>query len=441
MTFPTQDVGEASSKHSRVYLGNNFGGFFTVASVTTDTVTLDDGSLLTGTSQYTSSEPGQLVIIDGQADSDDGKVANITAVSGNDLTVDVDFATGAALADGDMVAVIPPLSVRLLPDGGHTLSTQVNRDEDRGVSETFLTQDSPITTDVPSGDIPLFAPIDSPGLGRLLAAFFGAYKLSGTSEHVYRFQEDDDGTFTKRDEFFVLSQDGDDVLRQVFLGLFGQSITMDFPNEDSAGVTVSAMGAEALREIGGTGKAFTEGSSNWIRDLPCDTGDRHVAKGAFLQLGGSFGDALDKDAADRFFQSLSIEGSREPTQGRPLGRPYRAKMEEFENGIQVTGTRILKNSTLTDDYYGGGPEIEGPNTTRMLIKAISPQDSTKFIKVDIPNGEYTVLDERRQRGLFEQDFTFRASHALAADGCPDTSTPLAEVRYENGDATNYLATV
>lgn len=441
MSFPTQDVGEASSKHSAAYLANNFAGFFTVASVTATTVTLDDASLLTGTGQYSTSEPGQLEIIDGQSDSDDGKVANITAISGNDLTVGTDFSTGPALGDGDMVAVYPPLSVELMPDGGITLGTQVNRDEDRGLTETFLTHDTPITTDVPSGDIPLFAAIDSPGLGRLLTAFFGAYKLSGTSEHVYRFQEDDDGSFTKRDEFFVLLQDGDSVLRQAFCGLFGQSLNMDFPNEDSASVTVSAMGAEAAREVGGTGKAFTEGSNNWIRDLPCDTGDRHVAKGAFMQLGGSFGDSLDKDQADRFFQNVTVEGTREPTQGRPLGRPYRAKMEEFENGIQVTGTRILKDSTLQDDYYGGGPEIEGPNSTRMFLKAIAPSDSSKYIKVDIPQGEYTVLDQTRQRGLFMEDFTFRATHALAADGCIDTSTPLVEVRYENGDATDYLSSV
>lgn len=440
VSSPTVATGNSPAKFSQVVITNMAGQLARVDSVSTgpDEVTVDSLDIVNLVGEYSAGNPGMLVIVSGQSAADEGKTANITGITGTTISIDVDLST--ALGADDVVAVVPPLANELNTNGGHTLGVTVNKDEELGITEGVLTHNSMLSYDT-GGSLPIFASIDSPGLGRLLLAGIGTHKVA-TSLHSYVPAVSNDGTFDENDELTVYTQDGNGVTREAWLGLMGTQFTVEVPRRGVANMRLDTQGTEVLREVGGTGKDFPSGASNWnTGTYPCDTGKRFAARGALIQLGGSFGDPLDKSLMDPYFQEVTITGTRQPTDVTPLGTPARAKPEEDTYTFQVTGRRLLEDDTIYDDFYGSGATPDDQTETRMLIKIVNPQDETKFLRFDVPLGTYNVVDRQRQRGQFEEQFTFMAHHTTDASGCIDTATPLFQCDYENGDTTDYAAAV
>lgn len=428
--------GNSVARKSRVVMANAAGQLARVDTVTTapDEVTVDSLDIATLTGVYASGTPGMLVVIKGQSASDAGKTANITGISGTTLTIDTDLST--ALGADDIIAVVPPLMAELNTNGGATLSVTQNKDENLALTEGVQTQNTMLSYDT-GGDIPVFATIDSEPVGRILLAGIGAHKVS-TSLHSYVPAESNDGSYTENDDLTFYTQDGDGVVREVWLGNMATQTVINVPRRGTATINQSVQGAEVVREIGGTGKEFPSGSGNWdLGNFPCDSNQRLAARGALIELGGTFGNALDKSNVDPYFQEVTVTITRGMTDVAPLGNPARAHPDEDTHQLEITGRRLLEDNTIYDDFYGGTPTPDEQTESRLLLKIVNPADETKYLQFDVPRGVYTVDDVQRQRGQFEEQFTYQAIHTLDADGCVDTSTPLYLAEYENGDTTSY----
>lgn len=428
----------SSAKYHKLHISNHSGGIFKVASVTTTTVVLSDGSEITGKALYTATEPGMLVIVEGVNSSDVGKTSNITGISSNTLTIDDDFSTTPALAAGDLVAVIPPMASELTTNGGHTIQVNRTKEESIGLGESLLTHNTAMQVD-PSGSIPFYLCRDSQAVARLLAMGTGAYKKSTTGTHKYRPYATDDGTFDEVKDGAIFSRDGNSILQQVYLGIQGTQLDLNFPNVGVATGSLTVMGTHAVREVGGTGKTFLSGASNWNRgsDIERDGGNRHTYNGVFVEFGGSFGSALS--TADRYVLEANAQIVRTMSDHFPLGSQERVVPVEDTVTVQVTGRRILENDTIYQDFFGTSADATpGAQTeTRLLLKAVHPGDTSKTLSLDIPRGVWKVDDVQRERGRFIESFTYQGIQTVSS-GAVSTSTPLFEITFENGDDVDLI---
>lgn len=430
---------KAVARYADLQIANHSAFIGVVSSVNTTSITLTDTTGMTGKTLYAASSPGMVVIVDGTAGTDVGKVANITGVTGDVLTVSVDLST--ALSAGKLVAVIPPMASRISTNGGHTLQAQRTKDESIGLGDSVLTHNTALQVDV-NGSIPFYLSRDSQAVARLILAGTGLYKKSASGTHKFRPQQVNDAssTFAEAKDFAVFSKDGDSVVNQAFLGLFGTQLDLNFPNQGVANGALTVLGAHAVREVGGTGKAFTTGANNWNRPATeRDAGNRHNFSGVFAEFGGSFGAALTT-SSDRFVLEANVRVTRNPANDYALGGQDRVVPVEDTFGIEVTGRRILENDNVYQDFFGTSADATpGQQTlTRLLLAAVHPGDTTKTLNIDIPNGVWKVDEVQRQRGRFVESFTFQGIQKLAS-GAYDAATPLYEITYVNGDDVDLLS--
>jgi len=438
MANPSVYSTNAKAQDSALYLANHRGGDFSVASVTTTTVVLDDASPLTGIALYATATPGMLVIkesADGAANH--GLTTEITGITSNTLTVADDFATATELADGDIVTVIPPLAVQISTNGGHSISETRSYDESMGLSDTSLTHITPLGTSV-GGDISVFATVDSMSFARLLLAGTGGYNKSATGVHDYIPFQYDDGTYAEFNDFTIYAKDGNGIVNRAFYGMFGTQLTINVPSNAVCTASLSTLGNGVVREVGGAGKTFDSGNNKWIEDsIPCDNADRFSSIGALFELGGSFGDAIT-DSRDKFLQNVTVTISREGQEDPVLGNQFNTKADEGSHMVIITGTRILENDTYYENSYGtttsADPEL--PTATRALLVLTTPSSASRTLTVDVPRGIFTAAPVQRQRGKFTQDFTFTGLQTLDGDDCPDTANPLYRMRFNNGIDTD-----
>lgn len=439
MAAPTPISTNSKSQDSRLKFGNLAAAAKGVESVTTTTVVLDDVVGLNGATLYSAGRPGMLVIIDGIAAGDTYKTANITGfVSGTrTLTVNVDLT--ASLNDASIVAVIPPESVEVFLNGAPTIGVTVNDDEGTGLNETFVSHMTRAGAEV-GGNIPLFLIIDSAAVGRIIAAGVGGYKKTGAGSsvvHKYRPLKANDGTFADSSDFTVFKIEGNRVFDSVMYALFGTQLVIDFPQRPNvATLTLGTKGAGAVSEGAGAGKTFPTGANNWDSVVNCDGGDRHTFQGVFMQLGGSFGGALDKDLMDRFVQNLTVTIDRTTTDASVLGNQFPVKPIEQEHKISVAGQRLFEDNSIHAKYWNGA-EPGQKQTTRLLIKAVSAKDATKTLTIDIPLG---IFDStvNWEKGFMKESFTFKGRQTLTAAKCIDPASPLYQIEYANGDDVDYL---
>lgn len=428
----------ASARYHKLHISTQNGGIYRVASVTTTTIVFDDLSDLGGKALYTSDEPGMAVIVEGVNASDVGKTANITGITTNTATVDTDFSTTPALADGDLVAIVPPMASEVLTNGAHSIGVARTKDTSLGLTESVLTHNTAMQVDV-GGTIPTFIPRDSEAFGRILAVGVGGYKHS-SGTHTYRPFQLDDGTFTEIKDFCAYSKDGNGVVEQAFLGLFGSQLNLNFPQRGVANASLQVLGTHAIRAVNGTGKTFPSGTGNWNRgaDIERDSGNRHVFNGVFVEFGGSFGDPLGDH--DNFVQEANVQITRSPVDDNVLGAQDRMVPVEDTFGIKITGRRVLEDDSIYQDFFGSSASATpGQQTeTRLLLKSVHPGDTTKTLTADVPFGTWTVSDIERQRGRFIESFTFEAKQQLAS-GVYDTANPLYQLTYVNGDSVDYSA--
>lgn len=425
MSTITRSAPLALAKDSRLLMSSWAGARLRVnATPSATTVVVTSATELTGTTLYSGTHPGMLVCLSVAAGSaNNGKTANVTAVSGSSLTVDVDFS--AVLAAGDIIAVLPPISVELFLSGGHTLQAVLNNDYTMGLTETFDTQNTPMGVDV-NGDITVFQIPNSQGLVRILATGIGAYKLSGGS-HIYRPDQANDGTFTAMQDSSYMVQDGNGVIRRAMHGFFGTKLVLNFPEGARSTATLSLLGNGSVREITGTGKTFPSGASKYIvSPLACDTGAGMTFRSAFIDLGGAFGNALSATPQPAI-KNMTITIEKGAISDRTLGDPYLVKPAEQFVRLTATGTRILMDNTFELDADGQATDADPGNSfkteTRMLIKAILPNDPTKTLSLDIPRGVFSSVKSRRQPGRFYEDFEYRSLATLDGNGCVSTTTP------------------
>lgn len=429
----------SSSRYHKLQISNLNGGIFRVASCNATTITFDDISDLLGTTLYAAGTPGMAVIVEGVAAGDEGKTANITGISGNVATVNVDLS--AALADGDLVAIVPPMGCHITTNGGHTIAPRRTHDTSMGLGESVLTHNTALQVDV-GGNIPLFAARDSQALARVILAGTGLYKKSATGTHQFRPSQVNDAssTFAAAKDFCAYSKDGDGIVEQVFLGLMASQLDLNFPNLQVANANLQVLGSHAIREVSGSGKTFPSGTSNWDRGtgIERDSGNRHVYNGVFVEFGGSFGAALGDH--DHYVLDAAVAIRHGLADDYPLGSQDRAIPIEDTFGITVTGRRILQNDTIYQDFFGASTSATPgqSTTTRLHLKAISPGDATKHLDIDIPLGKWTVDDVVRQRGRFVESFTFEGIQTVAS-GDYDAANPLYQIELKNGNDVDLLA--
>jgi hypothetical protein len=502
MATPTRTAANSLMKDGRIIWGSNYAGTSRVASVTSTTIVLSDATDYTNKSLYTLGAPGKVEILNCAAGTTHvGKTSNITGFSSSTVTVSDDFS--AFLAAGDIVSVTPPLSVELFLNQGHSLNATLSNDYTMGLTDTFDTHNTPMGVDV-AGDVPFFQTIASEGFLRFLGFVFGTYKSTVAGTHKFRPIEANDGTFTEMDDAVAYVQDGNGVIRRVFQGLFGTSLTLDFPENARAVGSISSLGVSAVREVGGSGKTFPSGVSatrsvadgvlnstttvtsataafvagdvgsyitgtgipagatiasvtngttviisvaatatasgvsltitryNWLRtNFTCDTGAGLTFRSAFVQLGGNFGDALDTSLVETTAKNVTIRIERGAMTDRVLGSATIVKPEEMQFTLTVSGTRLVQNDTIFEYSQGAttsaDPASDAKTTTRMLIKAISPDDSTKTLTIDIPRGVFSSRTDERQRGRQTETFEYRMLATLdASTGCVSTTTPPVE---------------
>lgn len=435
---PSASISNALSRDSRVVLSNHAGAFLRVASVTISTVVVDSVAELTDITLYSGTSPGMLVIKEGVAAGDEGDTANITGITGTTLTVGVDLTT--KLADGDIIFVAPPQAIELAPNGGHTLQVTATNELTKGLTDTFLTHNTPNGIEV-AGDIPFFLPSDSHGLARLLAVGVGGYDKSGTGIHSFAPLQSDTTTYADSSYATIYSKEGNGTIEHVYTGLFASSMTLSFPERGLATGSITLAGNAYVREIGGAGKTFPTGASSYVIDgLDCESGPRHNFNGVFVEFGGAFGDPLT-DSRETTVTSATVNISRETTQAGPLGNPYMTRAVEVGHDMQITLSRVLENNSRHDEFMGGNADPEGQKTeTRVLLKAVSAVNSSRTLTIDIPRA-FVETTVSRQRGHFVEEITISAIHTTGSDGCPDSANPLYKIDLNSGTDVDVLTSI
>src|SRR5687767_1112545 len=119
MPVPTATASNALSRLSDIRFTNHSAINARVASVAATTITLDNTDAISANTLDTPGNPGMVVVKTGVAAADEGLTSNITGFTGNVLTVPINFTTN--LADGSIVSIFPPHSIKLATNGGHTL--------------------------------------------------------------------------------------------------------------------------------------------------------------------------------------------------------------------------------------------------------------------------------------------------------------------------------
>ena len=438
MPASTVVASNARAIDSRFFIANRRGQVGKVASVTTTTVVLDDAGATEGIALFSATNPGQLVIAEGVGTSDNGKTADITGITSNTLTVDVDFATTPAIADGDYVYVCPPLAKETFASSGHTLAVDVVNDDTLGMAESMLSHNTRLGARV-SGDVPFFATIDSEAFSRILLAGIGSYVKSSTGVHDFVPTQSKTGSYADAQGLALYSEDGNGVIRQAWPDLFATGLSLTVPTNGIVTGSLSCIGTGVVREIGGSGKLFTQGANNYVPAAGSDRGPRHTGIGAFVELGGSFGDALT-DSNDRFVQDLTINIARGAVEESTLGNQFIVRPVEDVHSIEISGTRLLQNDTFFEDYHGQTTDAEPGSKieTRMLVHLISQHTAARTLTFDVPKGFFQTHGVERQRGFFKERFTFKARHSLTAGGAYDTAAPLYRARHNSGLDTDLI---
>lgn len=218
-----------------------------------------------------------------------------------------------------------------------------------------------------------------------------------------------------------------------------------------AGTTITIVGSGTSVTISQAATATASGVTltitrqKYIRtNFVCDTGPGITFRSAFVEFGGTFGAGLTS-AVETTVKNLTVTIERGAIADRTLGDGNIIKPEEDTFTVVVTGSRIVNNDAIYENNQGGANDAEpgsgAKTTTRMLIKAISPQDPTKTLTIDIPNGVFSTRTPNRPRGRFTEQFEFRMIATLDANGCVSTSTPPMLATLVNGSSKVYSITI
>jgi hypothetical protein len=445
----TQTIQNAVTKKSRFLFANQSSARLVVASITTTTIVFVDASQITGKTLYGASTPGLAVVGRGADDTfigtDAGLTANITGFSSNTATVDVNFVTAGsapALTAGDAVLVFPPMAFRPKLSGGHTFNANSANLMDKGLTDTFDNHNTPGTRD-PSGDFTAFLCSDTNGAVRMLAALAGSYKKSGTGVHQMQPIEANDGTFTDSSELSVFVSDGNGVSDEAYGALFVQSGTINFPEAGIPTIQTSSAGAAVVREVGGTGKEFPAGGTNWDRAaVNGDNDPLFTFTDVYMEVGGVFGDAMTT-AVDQAITSASISITKGSAAPRPLGgHGYTTKPTEVEHTVTLTLTRTYEDDTFRARYFGNGAMPAKKIESRFLFQAFDPATIARYIKIDFPRAICETSEpQRNAQGLVVEQITVRALQTLTAAKATDTTKPLYRIEVANGVDSDILTTL
>lgn len=445
----TQTIQNAVTKKSRFLIANQSGARLVVASITTTSITFANTAQITGKALYAVSTPGLAIIGRGRdgtfIGTDAGRTANITAFVGDVATVDVNFTTAGsapALAAGDAVIVYPPHAFVPKLSGSHSFNINHANLMDKGLTDTFDTHNTPGTID-PGGDFTAFLCSDTNGAVRMLAPMIGAYKLSGTGQHDMVPIESNDGTYADSNELSVFISDGNGVSDEIYAALFAQSGTVTFPEAGIPTIQVSARGPVAAREMGGTGKEFPSGGTNWDRAaVNRDNDPLFTFTDVYMEIGGVFGAAMTT-AVDQAVTSATLNFRRGNAAPRPLGgHGYTAKPTETEHSLSITITRTYEDDTFREKHFGAGAMPAKKIETRFLFQAFDPADSAKYIQFDIPRAIIDISEpQRNAQGLMVEQVTATVLHKLTAAKIPDTAAPLYRARIANGVNSSILTTL
>lgn len=445
----TQTIQNAVTKKSRFLIANQAGARLVVASITTTSITFVNTAQITGKALYSVSTPGLAIVGRGSDGSftgtDAARTANITAFVGDVATVDTNFTTAGsapALVAGSMVIVIPPLAFKPKLAGSHTFNINAQNLMDKGLTDTFDNHNTPGARD-PGGDFTAFLCSDTNGAVRMLAPLIGSYKLSGTGQHDMVPIEANDGTYADSNELSTFVSDGNGVSDEAYAALFAQSGTVNFPEAGVPTVQVSARGPVGVREVGGTGKEFPSGGTNWDRAaVNSDNDPLFTFTDVYIEVGGVFGAAMTT-AVDQAITSASLSIRRGDVAPRPLGgHGYTAKPTEVEHSISITLTRIYEDDAFRERHFGSGAMPAKMTPVRILLRAYDPSDSAKYIEFDIPRALVDTHDPQRNgQGLMTEQITITARQTLTAAKVVDTANPVYRCRVLNGVNSNILTTL
>ncbi len=444
----TKTISNAPTKKSRFKISNHSGARLVVASITATTVVFSNADQITGKALYAASTPGLLLVARGRdgtlIGADAGLAANITTFSSNTATVDVNFVTGGsapALAAGDMCIVYPPIAFAPKLQGSHTFNCKAQNLLDKGYADTFDTHNTPGAID-PGGDFTAYMVSSTSGIVRMLMPLLGAYKQA-TTTHTLVPIESNDGTYADSSELAAFVSDANGVSDEIYFAQFVQSGTLNFPEAGIPTIQLSSIGPGAAREMGGTGKNFPSGASNFDRTaVPADQDPLFTFTDCYLELGGAFGAAMTS-AVDQAVTSASFTITRGSAAPRPLGAlGYTAKPVEMEYTLTATLTRIYEDDTFREKYFGTGAMPARKIETRVLFQAFDPGDSTKSVKIDIPRAIVEMSEpQRNPQGLMMEQITLRGLHTLTAAKNIDTANPLLQVVVAGNVSANLLTTL
>lgn len=262
--------------------------------------------------------------------------------------------------------------------------------------------------------------------------------------HYFRPYEASDGTFASTGKGTLFSQEGNAVVRQAFFPLFGTRLSLDIPEGGLGNGSLSVLGAGSVREMGGAGKTFTSGANAYLRsNINCDTGPRLSFRGAFVELGGSYGADLTS-ATSTTMQNVNVSIERGSIVDRTLGTPYIVVPEEDTVTIRVTGRGILNDDVIYEASRGATTDVDVgfKVETRMLVKLVSLADPTKAITIDIPRGVFSDESIDRATGRFKETFEFTALATIdGSTNCPSTATPIFQIRAVSSVTKNLLNVV
>lgn len=256
MASPTRSASNSLAKDSALWYGSLAGARLRVTARTATTVTVESVGELTHIALYRPGTPGTLIVHTAAVAADQGRTARVLNITGLVITVDVDLTT--YLAVGDIVTVLPPMSVQMFTNGGHTLNDSLTNDYAKGLTKTFDDDNTPMQVDA-GGDVPFYQTMTSEAFARMLMLGFGAYKTPSSGTHKFRPIEANDGSYAEEEDGTFVVQDGNGVVRKAFFTNFATRLVLDYPEGARATGTVSVLSGGVVREVGGTGHAISTG--------------------------------------------------------------------------------------------------------------------------------------------------------------------------------------
>lgn len=193
-------------------------------------------------------------------------------------------------------------------------------------------------------------------------------------------------------------------------------------------------------------QSLTISTYNYIRtNLIGDTGTRLTFRGAFIDLGGTFGAALSATPLTSI-KNLNIAIEKGAISDKTLGDATIMKPDEAHDDIVITGTAVLDTNTFQTDADGqatdASPDNSAKTETRVLLKVLLGSDVTKTLSLDMPRCVVSMQKVRRQEGRFLQDFEIRAlATPDATTGIDSTTTPIVEATLVSAVTKNIGTTI